>query len=57
MPVLIAATKAMWLALLFIAGMIGAIIVVISGFTAIVMVVEDSIVQIKGKRNERRDNV
>ena len=57
MPVLIAATKAMWLALLFIAGMIGAIIVVISGFTAIVMVVEDSIVQIKGKRTERRDNV
>lgn len=59
MAVLIAATKAVWLALLFIAGFVGATIVVIAGFTAITMIVEESIIQIKGKDNERRykDNV
>lgn len=54
MPVLIAATKAVWLALLFIAGFIGATLVVIAGFTAIVMVVEESIIQIKDKEDERK---
>lgn len=54
MPVLIAATKAVWLALLFIAGFIGATIVVIAGFTAIVMIVEEAIIQIKDKEEERK---
>ena len=54
MPVLIAATKAVWLALLFIAGFVGATIVVIAGFTAIVMIVEESIIQIRNKEHERK---
>ena len=54
MPVLIAATKAVWLALLFIAGFVGATIVVIAGFTAITMIVEESIIQVRTKRYERK---
>ena len=54
MAVLIAATKAVWLALLFIAGFIGATIVVIAGFTAITMIVEESIIQINDKKEERK---
>ena len=57
MPVLIAATKAVWLALLFIAGFIGATIVVLAGFTAITMIVEESIIQIRTKRDERKSVV
>lgn len=54
MAVLIAATKAVWLALLFIAGSVGATIVVIAGFTAITMIVEESIIQINDKKEERK---
>ena len=54
MAVLIAATKAVWLALLFIAGFVGATIVVIAGFTAITMIVEESIIQIRTKQDERK---
>jgi len=54
MAVLIAATKAVWLALLFIAGFVGATIVVIAGFTAVVMIVEEAIIQIKDKEEERK---